>query len=318
MLSGKTFMVTGSTGRIGCDIVFRLETLGAKVVPLVLSGYPVKPVRIKWQAKTAPILIQASRDLASLPTPDYVINLHWRVQRDLSFTKQLLYDIDHNLHRLSFLWEWIKGKKVKRFVNISSIKVFSRLNAKPVTSKMEPRPISPYGITKLAAESFFNAYFAQSDLPITHLYLGPVAAYGGHPSQLLCQLNASAFEHKQIRIVKGHISYILYVDEAVDFIINAALKAKGPRYILAAAKGMENSQIAQKFEQITGRELNAEYVNPSPDSADPAFISDLPELKADWIRYTSFEKMVEKISALFAANAVKKQDDGTVPKSNLF
>ncbi len=107
MLSGKTFLITGATGRLGCDTVARLEELGATVLPLVLAGYPVKPKRIQWTAKSDPIIINDAHDLTKLQTPDYVINFHWLVERTLPYPKQLLYELDCNIHRIAFLWEWL-------------------------------------------------------------------------------------------------------------------------------------------------------------------------------------------------------------------
>ena len=77
MLSGKTFLITGATGRLGRDTVMRLETLGATVLPLVLHGYPHKPKRVEWLAKSEPIIVSRAEDLNDLDVPDYVINFHW-------------------------------------------------------------------------------------------------------------------------------------------------------------------------------------------------------------------------------------------------
>ena len=72
MLSGKTFLVTGATGRLGCELVSRLEELGANVAPLILDGYPHKPKRVQWKAKIHPIPISDANDLDKLLKPaDY-------------------------------------------------------------------------------------------------------------------------------------------------------------------------------------------------------------------------------------------------------
>jgi nucleoside-diphosphate-sugar epimerase len=293
MLSGKIFLVTGSTGRLGCEIVFRLEELGAGVLPVVLEGYPEKPKRVKWTAETNPIIIDCDNDLIDLPVPDYVINLHWRVNRELSFTEQLLYETDYNVCRPHFLWNWIKYQQLTRFVNISSVKVFSNLNKSPISANVEPRPVDPYGISKFAAEKFFDAYFNRSPFNVTHLRLCSVASIGEHPSQLMSQLAVCAIENKRIRINAGHTSNILFIDDAVDLIINATLTAKQNFYNLTSA-ARENEKIALKFECATGHTLNADYFDFTPDLPDPVFISDIPKIDADWTRKTSIEEMIKK------------------------
>ena len=229
MLSEKTFLITGASGRLGYETVLRLEELGATVQPLVFTGYPRVPKRVAWKARSSPIPVQTEQDLHALAYPDYVINFHWKVDRTLPYTQQLLYEIEHNVHLLSPLWEWLANTSIERFVNVSTTKVFSHLNQNPISSESEPRPISAYGIAKLAAEKFFDARFCQSVCPVVHLRLCSVASPGEHPTHLMSQLYASAYENRRITVNKGHLCTIIYIDEAVDMIINAALTAEAPR-----------------------------------------------------------------------------------------
>lgn len=294
MLSGKTFLLTGATGRLGCEIVTRLEEFGANVLPLVLYGYPRKPKRVKWTAKSVPIIIKDAHELNNLQKPDYVINLHWRVNRVLPFTQQLIHEIEHNIHRIALLWNWLMDKQLQRFINLSSIYVFSHLNQNPIPASAEPHPVSPYGIAKVAAERFFDAYFHNCSFPVIHLRLCSVASFGEHPSQLMSQLYMSAFENQRIRINTGHASYIIYIDEAVDIIINAALTANQPRYILATPR-RQNEQIRLKFEEISGHRLRADYIDFKSGTPDLIFDTDIQKLRSDWTRVTSLESMIIKI-----------------------
>lgn len=287
-------MVTGATGRLGCEIVARLEEFGASVFPLVLPGYYSTPKRIEWNCKAEPIFVNGPSDLHNLPDPDYLINLHWHVNRRLSFSYQLLYELDYNIHRLEFLWNWLKGKLLKRFINVSSTKVFSHLNTNPIKADSEPRPVSPYGIAKKAAENFFDANFYKSNFPVAHLRLCSVASYGEHPSHLLSQLILSVLNQQKISINVGHYSNILYIDDAIDLIINAALEAKRRFYILAPER-IKNDTIADVFERITNFELNADYIDLTPGIDDPLFINDIPKLSAGWIRKTTLDVMIQRL-----------------------
>ncbi len=294
MLSDKTFLVTGATGRLGCETVARLEQLGAEVLPIVLKGYPDKPRRVKWAAHRDPIIVNTTADLKGLEAPDHVINFHWLLDRTLPFSGQLLYELSHSVHQLSFFWDWLKDVPCHRFVNISSTKVFSHLNGPSVSSGTEPRPVSPYGITKLAAEKFLDAHFHASGFPVVHLYLCSVAASGGHHTQIMGRLFRSCYENEHMEINARHTMNIMYMDEIIDMIINAALAANQGRYILASPP-TSVGEIASKFEEISGRKLNATYVNSNPGEADPAFESDHELLRADWIRHTSLESMINEI-----------------------
>jgi nucleoside-diphosphate-sugar epimerase len=292
MLSGKTFLITGATGRLGYETVLRLESLGATVQPLVFAGYPLNPKRVAWKARSKVFPVYDKKDLDALIKPDYVINFHWKVDRTLSFIDQLQFEIENNIHLLEYFWEWLADKPLIRMVNISSIKVFSYLNNNPISSETEPRPISPYGIAKLTAEHFLDACFAESGWPVVHLRLCSVASPGEHPSHLMSRLYASAFDNQEIVLNTGHTCIIIYIDEIVDLIINAALSADPPRYIITT-EPVTTDRIASEFEKISGKKIKAEYRDLQPGIPDPLFASDREKLRSYWTRCTPLASMIK-------------------------
>jgi nucleoside-diphosphate-sugar epimerase len=294
MLAGKIFLLTGSTGNIGCETVKRIEGLGGTVLPLVLNGYPSEPKRVTWNCKHPPIQIKNRHDLNSLPVPDYVIHFHWKVDRSLPFTKQLIHDLDHNLHRIHFFWEWIRDNNVKRCVNISSIKVFSHLNDGTITSDTEPRPISPYGIAKYTAEKVLDSFLNDKILRMTHVRLCSVASFSGHPTQILCRFCQSIFDKQPITVNTGQTVYIIDIDEAVDMVINAALVFDRRTYNLVPPP-IKTDDMAVRFEVLSKMKLNAGFVDLKSNESDQLFASDMKRLDADWIRHETIDSSMLKI-----------------------
>jgi UDP-glucose 4-epimerase len=297
MLEGKTFLITGATGRLGTAIAQRLEDLGANILPLAIGGYPDQPKRLDWLAKSHPIRIHNLDDLNKLPDPDYVLNCHWEVNRKLGFAEQLSYEINNNLHLLGFIWDWISKKAVQSIVNISSIKIFSPLNQNPISAETEPRPASPYGIAKVTAEKFIDAFFHRFHFPIAHLRLCSVMSVGEHPSQLISQLYSSAFENKKIIVNKGHTTNLVYIDEAIDLIINAAQKMLNGRYLITTP-AIAIDQIAVMFEHISGRIIDGEYRDLEPGANDIYYVSDIDKFDENWIRHTSLDQAIKKFIEL--------------------
>ena len=307
MLRGKTFAITGATGRLGCETTARLEELGADVLPLVLDGYPKQPKRVNWTAQQEPIIIAEADDLKNIKAPDYVIHFHWLVDRSLTYKDQLQFELDYGLHRIFYFLNWLKEVSCRRFVNISSTKVFSHLNPNPISAESDPRPMTPYGLAKLTAERFLDAYFYSSNVPVIHVRLCSVASYGEHPTQILSQFCQSAYGNKAIKVNTGHSMNLLYIDEAVDLIINAALKANKFRYILATPS-MAVDEIAARFEKISGKKLNAEYVDLNPGGTDPAFESDIELLSVRWIRKTSLDSMILRMIEQYLSDSAASDD----------
>lgn len=241
-----------------------------------------------------PIKVYSKEDLNKIEAPDYVINFHWQVDRTLSFTEQLLFEINSNLYFHEFFWEWLKENQPKKFINISTIKVFSELNENPIASITVPKPLTPYGIAKVTAENYFKSLFHKSMTRVVSLRLGSIAAFGEVPTQLLTQLFNSSFNNKKIKVNKGHISNILYIYEAIDLIISSALIDNKDEY-LVVGEGKLNEDIAKRFEQISKRKLNAEYEDLNPGTNDQIFITDIDNLKSNWTRSCSLDSMIELI-----------------------
>jgi nucleoside-diphosphate-sugar epimerase len=230
--------------------------------------------------------------LEKLEIPDYVINFHWQVDRSKSFADQLIYEVNLNVHKHAFFWNWLKEIQPKRFINISTIKIFSDINKNPISSSSVPKPLTPYGIAKVTAENFFGAIFHKSLTQVLNIRLGPISSYGEVPSQLLTQLFNSIFNKKKITINKGHISNILYIEEAIDLIINSALIDNIENY-LVVGEGNLNEYISRRFEDISQGKLNTEYIDLYPGTADPIFISDRDKLQSDWTRSYSLDSLID-------------------------
>lgn len=294
MFEGKTFLVTGATGRLGTALVQRAEELGAGVVPVVFGGYPDRPRRTSWPARTEPRRILGAEDLRDLPRIDHVLNCHWEVDRGLSAAGQLAFEIERNINRPDFFWEWLARRGPRSFVNVSSIKVFGPLNAGPLMSGTEPRPATPYGIAKIAAESYFDARFGDAGVPVAHLRLCSIMAADGHPTQLTSQILSSLRESRKILINKGHQTHLLPINEAVDILLQAAVAGRGGRFNIVSG-GIPNERVAGLFAEMAGRELNAEYRDLQPGTADPVFVSDIDRFRADWVRRIPIEEAIREV-----------------------
>ena len=302
-ISDRTFFVTGATGRLGIETVNRLENLGAKVFPVVLKWGNKKPKRINWQAKSSPLVIKEN-NLFLLPTPDYVINFHWKTNRKLSFAKQLNFELHHSLFTNIYFWEWLVDKQIKKFINISSIKIFSDLNEDPITSLSCSKPLTPYGIAKELSELFFDQLY-NSSCEVVNIRLSSIASVGEHPSQLV-----SLFENKKIKINAGHKSNLLYVEEAVDLIIAAALFGKESKYNFGG-KDYLNEEIVKKFEEISNKKINAEFENFYPKIRNSRFKFDNNKFNQKFIRKFTLEKLLKKYISVSTTTFVNKNSSVT-------
>ena len=90
----------------------------------------------------------------------------------------------------------------------------------------------------------------------------------------------------------------MYIDDVIDIIINAAFGSSRHIYNIVVPT-RSKYEIVKSFERVTGHEINANYLHPPQDSTDPVYISDLPDLRTDWTRYTPLEEMIDRIVKLY-------------------
>jgi len=286
-------LVTGATGRLGRDLTARLEERGATPLPLVLEGYPDRPKSVPWIASTPPRPVRSRADLEDLPTPDAALHLHWKVDRTRPFGEQVEREVAWNVTGPAFLWEWLRERGTARIVNGSSVRVFSPRNRNPIDRDTEPLPTTPYGVAKLAGEAFLGAFF-EGGADVVHVRLGSVCSHGEHPSQLMTRLVTSVLTGERIRVNRGHVAHLLYIDDAVDALLGALTRPEPGRY-LAVGPAVPIVDVAALVEREAGRSLNAEYVDLAPGVPDPEFVSDLERLREPWARRTVLQDAARRM-----------------------
>jgi UDP-glucose 4-epimerase len=74
---------------------------------------------------------------------------------------------DHNLDATQRLLEACVGRPLHRFVYASSSSVYGDNVSIPMREDALPQPVSPYGVTKLAAEQLCYLYYANHQVPTT-------------------------------------------------------------------------------------------------------------------------------------------------------
>jgi nucleoside-diphosphate-sugar epimerase len=290
LLAGTRFLITGATGRLGRDLTARLEELGADVDPLVLPGYPEQPKLVPWTARTPARPVAGPDDLADLSPPDHVIHLHWRVDRGRPFTAQVAGELEDNIDRPSFLWERLRERPPRSFLNASSIMVYSHHNRNPIAAADEPLPVTPYGIAKLAGERTLTALLGDATRVI-HARLGSVCSLGENPAQLFTRLRESVTRGTRITLNSQHLTHYLYIDEAVDLLISVALTAGAGPCILVGPE-CPVGRIASLFEELSGNPVNAVPGPASADRAPSRFVTDVDRFRAPWVRVVPLEEAV--------------------------
>jgi nucleoside-diphosphate-sugar epimerase len=184
----RTVLVTGAAGFVGSAVVRKLSAQGDRVIAVdgLLGGlYPADEKIQRFDAISSLPGVETHRldlrhdDLSVLPADiDYVINEAAMPGLGLSWSDFELYS-SCNLSSVARLMDEAKRWPLIKFVQISTSSVYGK-NAVG-DENMPTLPVSPYGVTKLAAENLAFAYMRDSEVPVTVLRYFSVYGPGQRP-----------------------------------------------------------------------------------------------------------------------------------------
>lgn len=171
-------LVTGAAGFIGSHLSERLLQEGHEVVGVdcFIDYYP-RPVKennlsvaLKNPGYRFRELSLARDDISDL-LDDIDAVYHQAAQAGVraSWGKDFSIYVENNIVATQRLLEAAKFKKLKRFIYASSSSVYGDVKVLPATEELMPQPVSPYGVSKLAAEHLVYLYWKNFGLPTVSL-----------------------------------------------------------------------------------------------------------------------------------------------------
>ncbi|MDI6896910.1 NAD-dependent epimerase/dehydratase family protein [Methanocella conradii] len=167
-------LVTGCAGFIGSHVVDALLKKGHEVIGIdcFTDYYPreVKERNIE-QALHDSRFTLIEKDLAlmdSYPEVDYVFHLAAQAGVRASWGKTFDVYVHNNIQATQRLLEFYKGTGLKKLVYSSSSSVYGDARL-PMSEESLPRPVSPYGVSKLAGENLCYLYYKNYGVPTISL-----------------------------------------------------------------------------------------------------------------------------------------------------
>lgn len=198
-------LVTGCAGFIGSSLTDRLISQGYDVVGIdSFSGY-YSPAIKKANLATA---LESPRfrlvegdilDQERFPEADYVFHLAGQPGVRASWGDGFGAYLQDNVETTQRLLEFYKDKGLEKFVYASSSSVYGNA-ALPTAEDSPPRPLSPYGVTKLAAENLCRLYGETYQLPVIALRYFTVFGPRQRPDMFIHKLIRGSRDGKKIAV----------------------------------------------------------------------------------------------------------------------
>ena len=277
------YLVTGGAGFIGSNIVDELVRRGHDVVVLddLSAGKEenLAGARAKIELRRGSIT-----DFATVQSAcggaDFVIHLAARTSVPRSVKDPLetnLVNIDGALNVLVAA----RDANVKRFVYAASSSAYGESPSLPKHEKMQPEPISPYGVTKYVGELYaqvFGRVYGLENVSVRYFNVfgprqDPTSQYSGVLSRfMLAVINGES----PVIYGDGEQSRdFTYIDNVVDETLRAceAKGASGMVFNGGTGQRITLNQVLKLLEKITGKKIQAKY--------DPPRAGDIRESQAD-------------------------------------
>jgi UDP-glucose 4-epimerase len=167
-------LVTGCAGFIGSHLTDRLLADGYEVTGIdCFTDYYPRSIKesnigdaIKYKNFT--FIEKDILDVTSFPDVDYVFHQAAQAGVRASWGRDFTIYTRMNIQSTQYLLESYKEKNLKKFVYASSSSVYGDV-ALPMKESVRLQPVSPYGVTKLAAEHLCYLYWKNYGVPTISL-----------------------------------------------------------------------------------------------------------------------------------------------------
>jgi UDP-glucuronate 4-epimerase len=270
-------VVTGVAGFIGSRLAERLLEAGDSVLGVDrFSSYYDESLKRRnvegLQAHERFELIEDDLNAIELvPLLDAAdVVLHLAAQPGIRSSWGTEFDVyvNDNVLATQRLLEAARETGLGRLVLASSSSVYGAAERFPVVESDAPRPISPYGVTKLSAEHLCRLYSAEFSVPTVILRYFTIFGPRQRPDMAFCRFIDAALEGRPVEVFgDGSQSRdFTYVDDAVSATIAAATRGAPAGAIYNVAGGAEATvlDVIGVLEELVEAKIQARHLPAAP------------------------------------------------------
>ena len=172
-----------------------------------------------------------------------------------------------NLLSTQKLLEAAKPASIEKFVLASSSSVYGQAERFPTKESDRPRPVSPYGVTKLAAEHLCHLYHQAFEVPVVMLRYFTIFGPRQRPDMAFTRFITAALRGQPLTVIGDGLQSrdFTYVADAAAATIAAGERGVAGRvYNIAGGTQATVLDVVAMLEQILGRALEREHLEPVP------------------------------------------------------
>ena len=267
-------LVTGGAGFIGSHLSERLLAQGARVraIDAFTDFYP-RPLKERnlgnLRGRDGYEFIEG--DLRQLDIPrlldgiTHVFHLAAQAGVRRSWGAEFQVYTGLNIDSTQRLLEACVGKPIERLVYASSSSIYGDDVAIPMVETALPQPVSPYGVTKLAAEQLCYLYFFNYKVPAVSLRYFTVYGPRQRPDMGFNRFFTAILDGKPLIQYGDGLQTrdFTYVDDAAKATADAAVRgAPGRVYNIGGGSRVSLREVFDLIARVSGRKVTIDHQPP--------------------------------------------------------
>jgi nucleoside-diphosphate-sugar epimerase len=261
---GLRCLVTGAAGFIGSHLSETLVEKGNSVLGVdCFTDYYSKRTKLANLSNLRKMkkfrLVET--DLSSgkisslLKDVEYVFHLAAQPGVRASWGASFSHYVKDNIVATQRLLEALKGTKVKRVIYASSSSIYGDSERLPTPEETTPKPVSPYGATKLVAEHLCHVYFRNYGIPVVQLRYFTVYGPRQRPDMAFTKFISRISSGREIEVFGDGEQKrdFTYVKDIVAGNILAVKAKPGTTYNVGAGKTASINYVIATMESLIGK-----------------------------------------------------------------
>ncbi len=260
-------LVTGCAGFIGSSLVDRLLAEGYEVTGIDrFSDYYSRDLKERnvSSAMDHPrftLLEEDILDMDTFPAADYVFHLAAQAGVRASWGRSFEIYTRDNVLATQRLLEFCKSREVRKFVYSSSSSVYGDAEL-PMREDRMVQPVSPYGVTKLAAEHLCYLYWKNHGVPTVSLRYFTVYGPRQRPDMGINKFVRAVLNGDAITVYGDGTQTrdFTYIDDVVEANVLAATSdVRGEAFNIGGGNRISVNDLIIAIEEVAGRSAKIEH-----------------------------------------------------------
>ena len=261
-------LVTGCAGFIGSHLVDRLLEQGHKAIGIdCFTDYYSREIKNKdisnaLNNKSFELIEEDILEMDKYPEVDYVFHLAAQAGVRASWGKSFEIYTRNNIEATQKLLEFYKDLSIKKFAYASSSSVYGDTEL-PMKENSLLKPVSPYGVTKLAGENLCYLYYKNYGVPTISLRYFTVYGPRQRPDMAIHKFVKAILNDGNILIFGDgeQTRDFTFVDDAVEAnILAAESDIAGEVFNIGGGTRISVNELIKKIEDVTGKKAKVKYM----------------------------------------------------------